>query len=202
MAFSPKIDIRRKILDTARQLLVEKGITNVSIRMIAGKVGCSVGTIYFYFQNKDALVHSLIEEGFEKLISVQEKVAETISDPLQRLKELCRNYINFAIDNPEYYEIMFMLHAERMSRYPAEKYRRAFKSLDMLSNTLIEGADQGELVVGDAGMETQLIWSHMHGIVSLILTKRIHRSVEHSAMIELALDQIVETRRRHTVKAG
>ena len=64
------------------------------------------------------------------------------------------------------------------------------------------GADQGGLVVGDAGMETQLIWSHMHGIVSLILTKRIHRSVEHSAMIELALDQIVETRRHSAVKAG
>lgn len=202
MAFSPKIDIRRKILDTARQLLVEKGITNVSIRMIAGKVGCSVGTIYFYFENKDALVHSLIEEGFEKLISIQEEIAETNQDPCDRLKELCRNYIQFGIDNPEYYEIMFMLHAERMSRYPAEKYRRAFKSLEMLTNALSEGSAKGELMVTDAGMETQLIWCHMHGIVSLMLAKRIHRSIDHSKMIELALDQIVETRRHPDVKVG
>jgi len=202
MAFSPKIDIRRKILDTARQLLVEKGITNVSIRMIASKVGCSVGTIYFYFENKDSLVHSLIEEGFEKLIGIQEDVAATNQDPCTRLKEVCRYYIQFGIDNPEYYEIMFMLHSDRMSRYPAEKYRRAFKSLGMVTKALVEGREQGDLMVKDADMETQLIWCHMHGIVSLILSKRIHRSVDHTKMIELALEQIVETRRHPDMKVS
>ena len=94
LAFSPEIDIRRKILDETRQLLIDKGINDLSIRMISRSVGCSVGTIYFYFENKDVLVHALIEEGFEKLVAAQENGAE-VSSGAENLAHLCRVYVEF-----------------------------------------------------------------------------------------------------------
>lgn len=192
MAYLPQVDIRRNILDVTRTLLIEQGFTRLSIRMIAREVGCSVGTIYFYFENKDVLIHALIEEGFDKLIEVQEQTETTVADPLERLKILCRNYITFAMQNPEYYEIMFMLKPERMARYPQEKYRKARRSLEVLAAALEECNGLNLMNVPEPYMEAHLIWSFMHGIVSLILAKRIDRVFEQDIIINAAIGQIIE----------
>ena len=192
MAYLPQVDIRRHILDVTRTLLIEQGITQLSIRMIAREVRCSVGTIYFYFENKDVLIHALIEEGFDKLIEIQEQTEATVADPLERLKLLCRNYINFALENPEYYEIMFMLKPERMARYPQEKYRRARRSLELLAAALEECNGLNLMNVSEPYMEAHLVWSFMHGIVSLILAKRIDHRFDQDTIINAAIDQIIE----------
>jgi AcrR family transcriptional regulator len=192
MAFLPQVDIRRNILDITRKLLIEQGITRLSIRMIAREVGCSVGTIYFYFENKDVLIHALIEEGFDKLIQIQKEAETSISDPLQRLEALCRNYILFALENPEYYEIMFMLKPERMARYPAEKYRRARHSLEVLATALSQCTEKGLMNVAEPYLESHLIWAFMHGIVSLIQVKRIDRRIKQDEIINAAIKQIIE----------
>lgn len=192
MAFLPQVDIRRTILDVTRRLLIEQGITRLSIRMIAREVGCSVGTIYFYFENKDVLIHALIEEGFDKLVEIQEQAETSIADPLERLETLCRNYITFALENPEYYEIMFMLKPERMARYPQEKYRKARRSLEALAAALEEGTANGLMNVAEPYMEAHLIWSFMHGIVSLLQAKRIDRRIEPDTIVDAAIGQIIE----------
>lgn len=192
MAFLPQVDIRRTILDVTRRLLIEQGITQLSTRMIAREVGCSVGTIYFYFENKDVLIHALIEEGFDKLVEIQEQTETSIADPLERLKALCRNYITFALENPEYYEIMFMLKPERMARYPQEKYRKARRSLEVLATALEEGTASGIMRVAKPYLEAHLIWSFMHGIVSLLQVKRIDRRIGQDTIINGAIAQIVE----------
>lgn len=192
MAFLPQVDIRRTILDETRRLLIEQGISQLSIRMISREVGCSVGTIYFYFENKDVLIHALIEEGFDKLIEIQEQTEISVTDPLERLKALCRNYITFARENPEYYEIMFMLKPERMARYPQEKYRKARRSLEVLATALEECTANSLMNVAEPYLEAHLIWSFMHGIVSLLQVKRIDRRIESDTIVDAAIGQIVE----------
>ncbi len=192
MAFLPQVDIRRNILDVTRRLLIEQGATRLSIRMIAREVGCSVGTIYVYFENKDVLIHSLIEEGFDKLVEMQEQTEKSVPDPLQRLSALCRNYIRFAMQNPEYYEIMFMLKPERMARYPAEKYRKARHSLEIIAAALEQCSAKGLMSVTEPYLEAHLIWAFMHGIVSLIGVKRIDRRFEQDEITEAAIQRIIE----------
>lgn len=192
MAFLPQVDIRRNILDVTRRLLIEQGTTRLSIRMIAREVGCSVGTIYVYFENKDVLIHALIEEGFDKLVEMQEQTEKAVSDPLQRLSALCRNYIRFAMQNPEYYEIMFMLKPERMARYPAEKYRKARRSLEIIAAALEQCGAKGLMSVAEPYLEAHLIWAFMHGIVSLIGVKRIDHRFAEAEITEAAIQRIIE----------
>ncbi|RMF58431.1 MAG: TetR/AcrR family transcriptional regulator [Calditrichaeota bacterium] len=190
MATASENHIRRTILDVTRHLLVQNGISNLSMRMISRKVGCSVGTIYFYFRNKDALVHSLIEEGFELLISIMEQTYQTHHDTLERLKALCVDYIQFGLKNPEYYEIMFMLNPERMERYPAEKYRRARHTLELISETLAEATREKVLNVKEPYQSAHLIWTFMHGLVSLLLARRIDARLDQQGLIDSAIEKI------------
>lgn len=188
---SYKIDLRRSILDTTRHLLIQDGIAQLSMRKVARAVGCSVGSIYVYFANKDELVHALIEEGFDMELALQQQVAEQHHNPRERLEALCRLYVQFAFENPEYYEIMYMLDPERMARYPAEKYRKARRGLELIADTIAECAAQGLLEVEEPFIEATFIWTQLHGMVSLFKADRIDHRIDREQFIDYAIRRLL-----------
>ena len=113
-----------------------------AVRKIAKEIGYSATTIYLHFKNKDQLVHSLIEEGVSRLHNrLLSRFNQNGEGVRNRLRNLCREYVVFGLNNPEYYEIMYMLHPEHLARYPADKYRRARKNLELLARVYQEGVD-------------------------------------------------------------
>src|SRR5690606_10757527 len=110
-----KLEMQKQILDAARELFMKEGYENVSIRKIAQKIEYSPGTIYLYYKNKSEIFFVLCFLAFDSFYGEQLKT-DVISDPLQKLKESGRIYINFAIQNPEYFELMFLMKA------PLDKY--------------------------------------------------------------------------------
>lgn len=186
-------DLRRLILDTTRHLLVTEGYQNVSMRKIADAIGYSATSIYLYFDSKDALLHALIHEGMMQLHDQLAEAAERFPDaPLPRLRSLCRCFIDFGLDNPEYYEIMFQLRPERMERYPPEKYRQARSNLDFFAQTLEEGRKQGLFEVEDAKVLASTIWASLHGTVSLLLAGRVDAQIEPERFIEAAIRRTLQ----------
>jgi AcrR family transcriptional regulator len=181
-------NLRRHILDTARHLLVKEGYQNLSMRKIADAIGYSATSIYLHFDSKDALLHSLIHEG---MMQLQEDLGATAAqfpdDPLRRLRALCRCFIDFGLDNPEYYEIMFQLRPERMERYPPEKYREARGNLDLFSRALQEGAESGLFDIQDPDVLASTIWASLHGTVSLLLADRVDARIEPETFIDTAI---------------
>ena len=182
---STDTDLRRLILDTTRHLLVQDGYKSLSMRRIAREIGYSATSIYLYFENKDALFHALIDEGMERLLEALKKaeVDQTGGAPT-RLRAICRQYVDFGLSNPEYYEVMFMLHPEHMERYPAEKYRRARRNLDLIASVLSEGIQQGDFAMKDPRVTASTIWAALHGAVSLLLVQRVDIRIDRDVFIE------------------
>jgi len=169
------------------------------MRKIASAIDYSATSIYLHFDSKDALLHALIHEGMMQLFDVLASTAENHpSDLLGRLEALCRRFIDFGLENPEYYEIMFQLHPERMERYPAEKYRQARRNLDFFADALAEGTEKGVFAAGDPQVSASTIWASLHGTVSLLLAERVDVRIERDAFIETAIQQ---TLRSYTVPA-
>jgi AcrR family transcriptional regulator len=129
-AAPPRVDadLRTAILDAARHLIVANGHRDVSMRDIAGDVGCSVSSLYLYFANRDALIHTLIDEGFQRWYDEQAAIDARHAEPWARLDAMARGYVAFGLGSPEYYEIMYMFHPQSMERLPKELYRRARRS--------------------------------------------------------------------------
>jgi AcrR family transcriptional regulator len=187
-------DLRRCILDTARRLLVRDGYHNLSMRKIASAIQYSATSIYLYFRNKDALFHALIEEGMERLYEANCAAAAAYPDaPVERLRALCRTYLSFGLENPEYYEIMFMLQPEQMTRYPAEKYRLARRNLALVISTLEEGRRRGEMAVEAPAVTASALWALLHGAVSLLLARRLDAGTSIDVFLETVLDQALRS---------
>ena len=190
----PKSDalpvLRGEILDEARRLLAESGHSALSMRRIAGAVGCSATSIYLYFEGKDALVHALIEEG---MILLNERLLAALgqeTDPVVRLRSIAEAYLQFGLEHPHSYEAMFTLRAERMARYPQEKYRKARQNLELFTAQVAEVPGNG--LQGDS-LKTvgTLVWASLHGAVTLLLAKRIDRSIPQALLLDLAVEQAV-----------
>ena len=181
-------DLRRLILDQARHLLVADGYDALSMRKIARAVGCSATSIYLHFESKDALTHALIDEGMRQLYAALS--AEDAADPLARLDALSRAYVRFGLDNPEYYQVMFQLHPERMARYPAEDYRRARRNVELFAAALADGEAAGALrVPASPDVAAHVLWTALHGLVSLLLAERVDVRVAGGAFIDAAVGQ-------------
>ena len=191
---SSSSDLERAILDTARQLLVKDGYQQLSMRKIARKIGYSATSIYLHFSSKDALVHTLIDEGMDRLNQDFHNVVKgNDSDPINNLEALCRIYIDFGLNNPEYYKIMFMLDTSAIGRYPADKYRRASKNLRIIEETLVKGAEKSLFHVHRPKVTATALWAILHGAVSLILSGRMDYHITKEELIDTTVSQFMRS---------
>jgi len=102
-----KAKLRAKIIDTARDVFIHKGVEAVTMRDIAKRVGYSATAIYLYFADKQALIQAVCDTDLLKLASEFKKVL-VIQDPVERLFALGRAYAMFALNYPNHYRMIFM----------------------------------------------------------------------------------------------
>ena len=87
-------------------------------------------------------------------------------------------YIEFALENPEYYEVMFNMPEPRnfmdlQAREGGEGQDWAMQSYRFLREGVKELQGVGHFQGIDTDIATLALWSLIHGLVSLIIRKRI-----------------------------
>ena len=167
-----KAEMRQNILDAAMDLFISEGFENVSIRKIAEKIEYHPSTIYLYFEDKDAIIFELHNIGFLKLLDKQMSI-QHIEDPLERLYAHGRAYLEFALENPHYYDIMFILPNATQKLLICAKWEGKDRAYDLLRQNIKECIDVGHF----AGLEVDglafILWSIMHGIASLHIRRGV-----------------------------
>jgi AcrR family transcriptional regulator len=99
--------VRQAILDAARDLFVNEGYRNVSIRKIAERIEYSPAAIYSYFPAKDDIFYALAEEGFHRLDARVRSVLGD-EDPIAELRACWWAYYEFSKEQREFFELMFV----------------------------------------------------------------------------------------------
>jgi AcrR family transcriptional regulator len=171
-----RTETREKILKAAREMFAEVGYEAVTMRAIAERVEYTPTAIYHHFKNKQALVTELCHRDIAALAS-HFNASVTLGHPLERIRQVGEAYLEFAIKNPEQYRFMFMTELpapEHSADYIAETrgvperdayefLRRAFK--DAIDAGLMREEYQ------DPDLVAQIMWSTLHGIISIQLTQ-------------------------------
>jgi hypothetical protein len=89
--------------------------------------------------------------------------------------------VGFALEDPEYYEIMFLMRAPVERVLENEKWGATVRSLDLLRDDLQSAREAGIVGMNEAGIGELVFWSMLHGILSLVLSKRL---VAHSHLTD------------------
>ncbi len=163
--------MRDTILTTAMKLFLEEGFQNVSIRRIADKIEYSPATIYLYFKDKDEILYALHNAGFEELYKHQQKVM-SIKDIKKRLVKHGEVYIQFALEHPEYYNLMFIMRSPIRKLAKGEEWNAGMRSYEFFREDIRRAMDAKVLGKSDVDVVTFALWSMVHGIVALIPRNR------------------------------
>ncbi len=166
-----KEEMRSLILDAARAIFLEKGYEQASIRAIAEKIEYSPGTIYLYFKDKDEIFHALHEEGFSRMLKKMQPLRH-VQDPFERLKAMGAVYLDFAVNNRDFYDLMFILQAPIKHEIDKEDWEMGHQTLDYLKQILRECQEQGRFPGRDINYLSFTIWSMVHGMSALYCRDR------------------------------
>lgn len=170
-----RLALRTKILDAARTLFADVGYEAVTMRRIAAQIEYSPTAIYSYFQDKETLIRELCAHDFHALAqSFQHLLAEP--NPLIRLHRIGEAYLDFGINYPNHYQLMFM--QPNPYKDPAlldlERGNPEVDAYAFLVRCVRDAITQGYILpqYQDEELLAQTLWSAVHGVVSLHIAQR------------------------------
>jgi AcrR family transcriptional regulator len=189
-----KDDVRRRILDAARELFAAEGYEAVTLRKIAAKIEYTPAAIYFHFADKETLIQALCDHDFLALAERMKKLAR-VADPIDRLRRIGLAYAAFALEHRNHYRVMFMtphpdVDIEKSAIRKGDPDQDAYA---LLVATVREAIDAGRFRADlvDVELVAQTFWAVVHGVVSLRIAKDCDAWIEWRPVkkaLEFAID--------------
>lgn len=144
-----------RILDAARQLVMEKGWDRFSLRALARAVSLSPASLYEYFDGKEAILEAVADRARRRLID------ELRSVPAEgnRLVELAMAYVAFAREHREDFMLLF-----------ARTHTQDVPGKNSPYAIWLNQATR-ELRHGDPHTAAYGVWACAHGLAMLQLTE-------------------------------
>lgn len=184
-----KEELRRIILDAARDIFVRQGYESFSMRKLAEKIEYSPGSVYLHFKNKEELFECLVDESFARLLKTLTDLrnGQEGQDPAEELKKGLQAYVEFGLRNPNDYRFAFML------RPPVEKrpykVHGAFEALRYIVRRCV---DEKRFRGVDVETTAQALWASVHGITSLLIQRPTFPWVSKKAVIAQVIDGAID----------
>lgn len=99
---------KKNILIIASEILQNQGYDKLSMRKIAKELGFTATSLYFHYENKDEIVFELIKKSRLKLSVFSKDRLKGVKDPLDRILIGFDAFIEYGLNNPAEYRIMFL----------------------------------------------------------------------------------------------
>jgi TetR/AcrR family fatty acid metabolism transcriptional regulator len=84
----------QRILDSAVDVIAERGYFKSPVSEIAKRAGVADGTVYLYFKNKDEVLRTAIDRTFAKFYKQIEDAFATLTDPREQLEYIAAVHLD------------------------------------------------------------------------------------------------------------
>jgi AcrR family transcriptional regulator len=153
------------LITAASTLLAAEGVAAVTLRGIAKAAGVSHGAPLRHFSGRAELLSAVATEGFTELLACRERLPE--GTPRERLIAACHSYLDFALENPAMFELMF----RHDLIDPADPELAAVSStvFDEFAALVAAVPDAGRRRGTDPRLIAASLWAALHGLAQLWL---------------------------------
>src|SRR6202012_2637043 len=160
-------DFRERLCEAAERLFAERGPDAVTMRQLAAELGVSPMTPYRYFEDKDDILAAVRTNGFNRFAEALETARSTHSGARAIGEAVGEAYVDFALNNPHAYKLMFDLNQPHMDKYP-ELVAAGLRAQKTMTGYVMDAFDEG-LMQGDPQQIGYMLWASVHGAVILEL---------------------------------
>lgn len=187
-------EVAERLVDSARQLLLDGGLEAVTVRSVAGGAGMSTMNVYSRFGGKDGILDVLHREGFELLKTYLDEVDQP--DLAAYLRAAAGAYRRFALAEPARYELMFGGEG-RGFRPSSESAELARAMLAGVVERVEEAVQRGEIEPPsgvDGVLVASTLWAMCHGALAFerdsVAASVLEWSAVHDTGVAALIDQL------------
>ncbi len=190
-----KNELRKKILEAAKEVLFEKGFDNLTMRAIAERIDYSPTTIYLYFRNKTDLTENLLEYAFEQLVNTLGSIDQFMytKNPVGLLKEGLITYIKYGANHPHFYRMMTTSIIEignnSLTLKEGSMNEKAFAFLESGVQNCV---DAGAIEVKDSRSTASMLWAAIHGLTMILIDIPQFPLGDKDAFVKAYTDMLVD----------
>ena len=159
---------RERIRAVSYQLLVQKGLSGLSMRALADRLGIKAASLYKHVSGKDEIIADLQARGIEEF-------ATSLSDAGTSKRAKALAYRQWALDNPHLYEVTFRIPLLR----------------DQLPDGLEDGVTEMIIAItGQSHEHARAVWAMVHGLVDLEIAGRFPENANLDETWDEAIEMI------------
>jgi AcrR family transcriptional regulator len=169
-------NLKESLVNTALTMVEKEGIGSITLRELTKRLETSRSALYRHFDSKEALMHEIIVVGFERFDqAIEPTLHQKEFTVLERLSNMGRAYINFAVENPAIYRMIFGHEFKDVREDNCDinddTKANGFHALVAL---LLEGQEQGLFKKEDPILQASVVWSMIHGLSNLLIDGHLH----------------------------
>jgi len=158
-----KADKRETILAAALELFVERGFYGTAVPEIAERAGVGAGTIYRYFESKEALVNELYREHKLRFGQVALDEFPVTAPTREQFRVLWMRMARFAVDHPSSFVFLELHHHARY--LDARSREIEHRMTAMFREVVVAAQARGELKPGDPRVLMGLVMGGFIGVI-------------------------------------
>jgi AcrR family transcriptional regulator len=164
-----------RIAHVALSILEKEGPEAVSMRRVAQTVGITPMAIYHHFSDRQALLTTITDREFAKLLSYLQShpVRGTLED---RLVAVMEGYVDYSFAQPRVFDFVFSNVRPGARQFPKDFRARRSPTLNPIADMLAAEMERGHLKKDDVWEVAFALWAHVHGYVMLYRAGRINLS--------------------------
>jgi AcrR family transcriptional regulator len=157
------MDQRTSIITATAELLAASTVADISTRAVCDAAGVQQPVIYRLFGDKDGLLAATVDYAFERYLA-SKRSAVASDDPVDDIRHGWDAHTAFAIDNPNFYQLMF---GAGLKREP-----NAVKESHQLLREIVERVARSGRLLTDPATATRAIMAANTGVALALITRR------------------------------
>jgi AcrR family transcriptional regulator len=167
---------------------------------VAERAEVSKGTVYLYFESKEALLAHLLLEGLEDLVTELDyaQAATTGLPADDQLRELAQAYLDFFRRDPQYFPFLMAMDRGRFQEaIPPELYEEilaaSLEGLNHAVRVVERGMEEGLFTCPDARKAACVFWASLNGALQLMEhpLRREMVGVDRTVLYESSIDMVI-----------
>ena len=159
----PPEGTRSRLLRVAREIVEKDGLAAVTLRAVGAAAKVSRGAPYRHFTEKSDLLAAVAAQALQTLAATVDGAARDTTDPVTRINQALRAYVEMALRSPELYSFTFS--TDPRVAQSVELHEAGLGAYGAL-HRLVIGANRSNL---PADLVTSALWATVHGSVMLVL---------------------------------
>jgi AcrR family transcriptional regulator len=167
----------QRITVAARKLLDHEGPDAVTMRRVARAVSVTPMALYRHFSDRDGLLNALADAGFEEL-AARLANSRLPAEPEQQLTKILDLFLDFALEEPRLFELMFLEQREGARQFPKDFRAGLSPTAKFAAAALEAGMKQGVFRRDDVWEITFEMGAMLQGLIMLYFGGRIGTSAE------------------------